>query len=411
MNKINDHYAVNSPISSLLTFDEARDKLLESVQMTDNVISISAIHAVGKILAEDVFAQVHIPTFPNSAMDGFALLAVDWLENKPLLISQKIFAGATPQTLKKGTAARLFTGSIMPDGADTVVLQEDCHYDEKEVVIHQKPVAGQHIRQQGEDVRCGQLLLKKGQKLAAKHIGYLVAAGIVNVNVYKPLLVGLLATGDELCEPGTPLAVGQIYNSNMYLLKAELEQLGCIVQAMFERDDIEKISDAFLALCSCNDVVLSTGGVSVGDADLVKQAINRWGELQLWKVAMKPGKPLSFGKVLDTPILGLPGNPVSAFATFHLFAKPFLQKMQGEKNADMDSLMYYPLCLQEAMQPKREEFLRVRLERIDGQWCLLPYPQQGSGVLSSVIWATGFARVPMNAITKSGDSVAYIPFD
>jgi molybdopterin molybdotransferase len=361
------------------------------------------------VLAEDVYASCHVPPQDNSAMDGFALRCADWQQGKALPLSQKIFAGAAPLVLLEGTAARLFTGSVVPEGADAVVLQEDCEFNDAHVVINEMPVTGQHIRRAGEDIQKGQLLLSKGVRLAAKHIGYLVAAGVTYVNVYEALKVGLLATGDEICEPGTQLAIGQIYNSNLYMLKAELEQLGCVVQAIFERDDVDKISDAFLVLCSENDVVLSIGGVSVGDADFVKQAISRRGSLSMWKVAMKPGKPLSFGCMLDKPVMGLPGNPVSAFATFHLFAKPFLQTMQGLQQACSES-MFYPLHLDRALQPKREEFLRVRKVLLNGEWWLMPFQHQGSGVLSSVVWASGFARVPMNALTQHGDQVVYWEF-
>jgi molybdopterin molybdotransferase len=326
-----------------------------------------------------------------------------------LPVSQKIFAGAVPKAMQAQTAARLFTGSVVPEFADAVVLQENCDVNHDMVTIREMPKPGQHIRRRGEDICFGQLLLTKGTRLQPKHIGYLVSGGVVQVPVYKTLSVGLLATGDEICEPGTVLAIGQIYNSNLYMLRAELEHLGFTVQARHVCDDLGLIKEAFSDLCRHSDVVLSIGGVSVGDADFVKQAIGDLGELRIWKVAMKPGKPVSYGRVLGKPIIGLPGNPVSAFATFHLFAKYYLLIMQGVLLADQ-SMKKYPIILDEPVEPQREEFIRVQLRCIDGEEWLVPYLHQGSGVLSSVVWATGFARISMAQITRHGDKVPYIAF-
>lgn len=394
----------------MLTFDEAQLQLLAAVQQPlqkTEVIPVS--HVLGRILAENIYAIVDVPPQDNSAMDGFAVRCADIPAHGTLPVSQKIFAGAAPDRMQANTAVRLFTGSVVPDYADAVILQEDCSYDETSVTINQMPEVGQHIRRQGEDIKKGALLITTGTKLEAKHIGYMVAGGIAHVNVYQRLSIGLLATGDELREPGDKLDIGQIHNSNLYMLKAELQAMGFMVEAQFVRDDLSMIAGAFAQLCINNDVVLSIGGVSVGDADLVKQAISQLGEMQLWKVAMKPGKPLSFGKILDKPVIGLPGNPVSAFAAFHLFAKPFLLKLQGVQ-ASPQVGRKYPVKLDKALNPKREEFLRVQLQCLgDAEW-LVPFPHQGSGVLSSVVWATGFARIPKDEITRDADKVVYIPF-
>lgn len=395
----------------MLTFDQARQQLLGTIeQPLQHTESIAVTQALGRILAEDVYAFADVPPQDNSAMDGFAVYCADVLQNNILPVSQRIFAGAAPDVLSPNTVARLFTGSVVPEGADAVVLQEDCSYTESEVTIHETPLPGQHIRRQGEDIRQGMLLLQKGMRLQARHIGYLVAGGIVNVSVRKPLAVGLLATGDEIREPGTALATGQIYNSNLYMLKAELQSLGFVVQAQCVGDDVQLITDAFAGLALNNDVVLSIGGVSVGDADFVKQAIGSLGELHLWKVSMKPGKPLSFGNVSGKPVVGLPGNPVSAFATFHLFAKPYLLAMQGEFKPVLP-VKTYPVKLEKNMNPKREEFLRVQVQWMEGEEWLVPYPHQGSGVLGSVVWAQGFARIPQGQVTCPGDKVAYISFE
>jgi molybdopterin molybdotransferase len=394
----------------MLTFDEARQQLLGTIaQSAADTEMIPVGQALGRILADDIAALCDVPPQNNSAMDGFAVRCADIPDNATLPVSQKIFAGAAPESMQAKTAVRLFTGSVVPDYADAVILQEDCTYDETSVTFHELPRLGQHIRRQGEDIKKGDVLISKGIRLQAKHIGYMVAGGIVDVSVYRPLSIGLLATGDELKEPGSALAVGQIYNSNLYMLQAELQALGFLVEARYVRDDVALIVAAFKQLCTNNDVVLSIGGVSVGDADLVKQAISQLGEMQLWKVSMKPGKPLSFGQILEKPVIGLPGNPVSAFATFHLFAKPFLLQLQGlQSSINVDKK--YPVKLDKAMNPKREEFLRVQLQWIGGEEWLVPFAHQGSGVLGSVVWATGFARIPQDAITRDGDKVAYIPY-
>jgi molybdopterin molybdotransferase len=394
----------------MLTFDQAKKQLLDSLSNTHRSTETITLHeALGRVLASDVYAQCDVPFQDNSAMDGFAVCCADVRHHSTLPISQKIFAGAAPGIMQPATAVRLFTGSVVPPYADAVVPQEDCAYNEAKVTINEMPVMGQHIRKKGEDIQMGQMLLKKGVKLQPKHIAYMVAGGLSAISVFKILKVGVLATGDEICEPGSTLAIGQIYNSNQYMLSAELQALGFVVQSLHVRDDVELIKAAFVLLCENNDVVLSIGGVSVGDADFVKQAISELGDLNLWKVAMKPGKPLSYGKVLEKPIIGLPGNPVSAFATYHLFAKPYLLQLQGiiaEENPNT----YYPIQLTKALNPKREEFLRVQLQIIDESAYLVPFHHQGSGVISSVVWATGFARIPKDQITQSGNEVAYIPF-
>lgn len=394
----------------MLTFDQAREQLLAAApQAVTATMTLPVVQALGRVLASDVFAVCSMPPQDNSAMDGFALRCSDVCDGVALPVSQKIFAGHAPHPLEPGTAARLFTGSVVPEGADAVVLQEDCEYSDTQVCVKELPQPGQHIRRCGEDIRAWQLLAGKGTRLEPRHIGYLVAGGVLAVEVYNTLAVGLLATGDEIREPGATLAVGQIYNSNLYMLQAELQRLGFRVQARHVRDDVQLIAEAFAGLASTCDVLLSIGGVSVGEADFVKEAIGQLGALELWKVSMKPGKPLSFGHILGKPVIGLPGNPVSAFATFHLFAKPYLCRLQGMTVAAPEPRCY-PVQLHKPLAPKREEFLRVRLESIGGEEWLVPYPHQGSGVLGSVVWASGFARIPQGQETASGARVAYIPF-
>ena len=393
----------------MISFDEARERLLAAVSVCKDVESVEIINACHRVLAEDLFAPCDVPPHDNSAMDGFALRAEDVVGNAALPISQKVFAGMAPQPLESGTAVRLFTGSVIPEGADTVVPQENCDYDDEKVTINELSDKGVHIRRRGEDITSGQKIITKGTLLKPGHIGLLASLGIASVAAYRVLRVGLLSTGDELVEPGTPLKPGQIYNSNSPMLKAELEKLGFSVDMRHAEDDLELITETLRQLSENNDLVLSIGGVSVGEADFVKKAVESLGSLDLWKVAIKPGKPLSYGTIAGTPAMGLPGNPVASFATFHLFAKPYLYKMQG-LIAEEQSPQRIVIRLDKPLNPKREEFVRVQLRVIEGEPQLVLYSHQGSGVLSSVAWASGFARIPMNATTSDGDLVEYLPF-
>lgn len=393
----------------MLSFDEARAKLLAAVKITQNKEIIRLADACHRVLAVDIFAPCDVPPHDNSAMDGFALIAADVAATSKLPISQKIFAGMAPEPIKPGTAVRLFTGSVIPVGVDTVVPQENCAYDDATVTINELSDLGVHIRRRGEDITKGQKIIVQGTLLKPGHIGLLASLGIAAIEVYKTLRVGLLSTGDELVEPGTALQPGQIYNSNSPMLQAELQKLGFIVETRHAQDNLQLITDAFRQLAENNDLVLSIGGVSVGEADFVKTAVESLGSLDLWRVAIKPGKPLSFGYIAGTPAMGLPGNPVASFATFHLFAKPYLYKMQGLQ-AEEQSPQRIAIKLAKPVHPKREEFVRVQLRVVDGEQQLVLYSHQGSGVLSSVAWASGFARIPMNTTTQDGDRVAYLPF-
>ena len=393
----------------MISFDEASAKLLAAVDITKNKEPVNILEACNRVLAVDIFAPCYVPPHDNSAMDGFALRAEDVASTSTLPISQKVFAGMAPESLQQGTAVRLFTGSVIPDGADTVVPQENCDYDDEKVTINELSEPGLHIRRRGEDITEGQKIITQGTLLKPGHIGLLASLGIATVEAYKVLKVGLLSTGDELVDPGTALQAGQIYNSNSPMLKAELEKLGFIVEVRHAEDTLELITEAFRQLGENNDLVLSIGGVSVGEADFVKAAVESLGSLDLWKVAIKPGKPLSFGHIAGTPAMGLPGNPVASFATFHLFAKPYLYKMQGLQEEER-ALQSIAIQLERPLSPKREEFVRVQLQVVNGEQKLVLYSHQGSGVLSSVAWASGFARIPMNITTSDGDKVPYLPF-
>jgi molybdopterin molybdotransferase len=393
----------------MLGFDEARAKLLAMAVPVSAVDEVALAAAHNRVLACDVFAACDVPPHDNSAMDGFALRAADLGSDGILPVSQRIFAGMAPAPLQPGTAARIFTGSVVPEGADTVVPQEDCDYSDECVTIRELAPVGLHIRKRGEDITRGQKIISVGTLLKPGHIGLLASLGIGSVKIFRPLRVGLLSTGNEIVAPGTLLQPGQIYNSNAPMLRAELEKLGLAVDVRHAIDDVTVITDTLRDMASKNDLLLSIGGVSVGEADFIKSAIRALGTLDLWKVAIKPGKPLSFGRIAGIPAIGLPGNPVAAFATFQLFARPFLLVMQGVPDAGL-APQQLPVRLKRPMRPAREEFIRVQFQVNGGQEELVPYPHQGSGVLSSVAWATGFARIPMERETADGDRVSYLPF-
>jgi len=422
----------------LLSFDEAKSRLLENVNCIAEVESVAVFKAVGLVLAEDVSAPIDIPPFENSAMDGIAFnyaeLKKALSQKQDLSIQQTVYAGHKPAVMPSmeqlknaqgaggiesdglGLVARIFTGAAMPQGTDTVVLQEDCVFEGDRVSIAESELQlmreGQHVRKQGEDIQKGSVVLHKGRRLKAQDIGLLFSLGLQGVQVFKPLRVAVISTGDELREPGQSLALGQIYNSNAPMLLSALQEAGFQAERFHVEDDLQKTVEQFEYCAKHFDALMSIGGVSVGDADYVKAAIDQLGQVDFWKVAMKPGKPLAIGQVSGVPLLGLPGNPVSSFASWQLFALPFLRSLQGQADKpECRPEMTFPILLERAQQPKRETFMRVQRVFINGQWCLQPYTHQGSGVLSSVVYSEGFARIRNDRETKPFDLVAFISFD
>jgi molybdopterin molybdotransferase len=397
----------------MLSFDAARSQLLCAGSLLSAVEEIPLAQAVGRVLAVDVVSASPVPPFDNSAMDGVAFSIDAVVPNTQggceLPLSQTVFAGSQSVALELGTAARIFTGAMLPQGADTVVLQENCDIREASVIVPTDCVAGQYIRRRGEDIQQGQLLLSRGQRLKASDIGLLASVGVAKLQAYVPLRIALISSGDELRNAGEALVLGQIYNSCGPMLTALLQQAGFVVESFCLADDLDASCELLQHCAQSFDVLVSIGGVSVGDKDFIKQALERVGQLHLWKVAMKPGKPFSFGQIAAVPLLGLPGNPVSAFASLQLFGLDFLLQAQGCVPCEKP-LQFYPIILEQELQPQREEFLRVSLLQRDGVWLLQPYRQQGSGVLSSVAQCTGFARISNQRLTRSMDAVAYWPF-
>jgi molybdopterin molybdotransferase len=396
---------------SLLSFDEALQKLLAAARPVAQVEEVDTVAAAGRVLARAQSSGLTVPPLDNSAMDGYAVRTADIpAAGVRLPVAQRIPAGAVGMPLAPGTTARIFTGAPLPAGADAVVMQELCeHAGEGVVQINHVPRAGEHIRRAGEDIRSGAGILAAGTRLAPQDIGLAASVGLSTLPVFRRLRVAVFFTGDELSMPGEALKPGGIYNSNRYSLRGLLAALGCEVRDLgIVRDTLEATRTALRAAAEDSDVIITSGGVSVGEEDHVKAAVQAEGALDLWKIAIKPGKPLAFGKVSsrDTAFIGLPGNPVSTFVTFLVLVRPFLLASQGARvtaprgltmRADFD----WP-------QPdRRREFLRVRINAGGG---LDLYPNQSSGVLTSCAWADGLVDNPPAQAVARGELVRFLPF-
>ena len=391
---------------SLLPVEEALSRLLALAEATPidarEIVSLAA--ADGRVLATDLVAGLDLPPWPNSAMDGYALRLADW-QGEPLPVSQRILAGQAPEPLQPGTCARIFTGAPLPAGADTVEMQENAEILADGRVRFLEPIkVGQNVRPQGQETRAGEVVLPAGTRLGPVELGLAASLGCAVLVVRRRPRVAVVSTGDELVEPGQPLGPGQIYNSNRSLLCAWLQRLGCEVRdAGILPDDAQRTREALAALGDA-DLILSTGGVSVGEADHLGQVLREEGELALWKLAIKPGKPLTCGHFRGVPVLGLPGNPASTLVTFALLARPYLLRRLGVQRVA-------PLSVEVAAgfawsKPgKRREYLRARLE--NGRAVL--YPNQSSGVLRSAAWADGLVEVLEERSYAEGDVLRFIP--
>ncbi|AZE88409.1 gephyrin-like molybdotransferase Glp [Pseudomonas orientalis] len=360
----------------------------------------------GRVLAQDLVSTLDLPPWPNSAMDGYALRVADW-SGEPLPVSQRIFAGNAPEPLAPGTCARIFTGAPVPQGADCVEMQENAIIHSDERVSFSEPLqAGQNIRPQGQETTVGELVLPAGTRLGPIELGLAASLGRDRLEVVRRVRVAVLSTGDELIEPGLPLGPGQIYNSNRRVLCSWLTRMGCeVIDAGILPDDLEQTRTRLAELGSV-DLILSTGGVSVGEADFLGIALREEGELALWKLAIKPGKPLTCGHFRGVPVIGLPGNPASTLVTFALLARPYLLRRQGVE--DVQPLRFeVPAGFVWAKPGNRREYLRGRIE----QGKAVIYHNQSSGVLRSAAWAEGFVEVMEGTTLAAGDRVNFIPLN
>lgn len=381
---------------TLLSVESARQQMVDGVDAIKNTETLDLMQAFGRVLAQAYSAGIDVPPADNSAMDGYAVNSIGLQVNSTITVSQHVAAGDIAAPLLTGTAARILTGAEIPAGADAVIIQENCTLDNNQIRLNAPVKPWENIRPQGQDIAAGTRLFEKGHYLRPQDIGLLASVNIAAVEVYKPLRVMVFSTGNELIEPGQQQTPGKIYNSNRYLLTGLLRMLNCeVIDGGIIADSHNAIRDALQAAAATADVIISSGGVSVGDADYVKDAVTGLGKLMLWKINLKPGKPLAFGYIADTPFIGIPGNPVSAFVTFILLVRPLLCKRQGRKIMPARSLRL-PAAFQLPNPRKRCEYLRGRITEQGVEI----YPQQSSGALSSVVWADCLVRV------NEGESVA-----
>ncbi|MBM3366310.1 MAG: molybdopterin molybdotransferase MoeA [Betaproteobacteria bacterium] len=400
----------------MLSVQEALDFLLKSVRSVSDIEQLSTLDATGRVLAADQLSQLDVPPMDNTQMDGYAVRASDCASGAAVLpVSQRIPAGHVGAPLQPGTVARIFTGALIPEGADAVVMQEQCALDEStgQVTVQHSPRSGEWVRRRGEDIREGSTILTRGTLLRAQELGLAASVGLATLPVYRRLKVGVFFTGDELTMPGEPLKLGAIYNSNRFMLRGLLQQFGCdIIDLGNIPDSRDATRDALRKAADGNDLIITSGGVSVGEEDHVKPAVEAEGKLNLWQIAIKPGKPLAFGEVrrmtAQTPafFIGLPGNPVSSFVTFLIFVRPFIQALQG---AQVKPPRKYPMRADFAWAKpdRRNEFLRVRVNDAGG---LDLFPNQGSAVLTSTVWGDGLIDNPPGQAIQPGDTVHFIPF-
>ena len=402
--------------NGLMPVAEAIERLMAAGgRHVPEVESVRLEEALGRVLAEDIRASMDVPPAANSAMDGYAIRVEDLqgAASWNLPVSQRIPAGAAPLPLLPGTVARIFTGAVMPPGADAVIMQENTRIPEAGRVEILHPVMrGENVRGAGQDITCGDRIMRLGDRVGAAAVGMLASLGVARVRVYRRLRVAVVSTGDELVEPGNPLAhPGQIYNSNRYLLGALLRQSGCeVLDAGIIPDRLEDTIRTLVDLSAETDVIVSSGGVSVGEEDHVKTAVESVGELDFWRIAIKPGKPLAFGRVGNTAFIGLPGNPQAVWITFLILARPYLLQRQGQRSRCHIRPVSVAAGFDVSKPLKREEYFRVRIEESDSGLILSKHPNQSSGVLSSSLWADGLACIPAGKTVRAGEMVEFYPF-
>lgn len=395
---------------NLTSLDDALTHLLARARVVTQTCTLPLHQTLGRVLASDIAVPADVPPADNSAVDGYAVRASDLADHQVLPVSGRVAAGEPPGELAPGTTVRIFTGSEIPAGADSVVMQERTEQKDNGIAVTAAVAAGQNIRRQGQDLKQGDIALSAGTPIRPQEMGLLGSMGIGEITVLRRLKVAVFSTGDELVDPGQPLQPGQIYNTNRFTLTGLLEAVGCeITRCDTLRDERNATRDSLLNAAQAADLIITSGGVSVGEEDHVRAVLEGEGELSLWRLAIKPGKPLAFGAIGDTPILGLPGNPAAVLVTFLVAGLPYIRHCQGNRR-------YRPLGEPLAAgftvdkASIRREFLRARKEAGPNGVVVQAYPNQSSGVLSSACWGDGLAVVPEDTTVTPGDTIRYYSF-
>ncbi len=416
---------------SLISVAEALEQLLAAVRPVQQVEVVPTLEANGRVLALDQRSLLDVPSRDNTQMDGYAVRTADCVNGAARLpVSQRIPAGHVGQPLQAGTVARIFTGAMIPEGADAVVMQEQCEFEPAaayeangldHVTIRHQPKSGEWIRRAGEDIRADSVILPAGTRLHPQQLGMAASVGLAELPVVRRLRVGVFYTGDELAMPGESLKPGAIYNSNRFILHGLLQNFGCEIEDYgIVPDTLDATRDTLRRAAERNDLIITSGGVSVGEEDHIKPAVEAEGHINMWQISVKPGKPLAFGEIHrpdtgdavqaqgnDTVFfLGLPGNPVSSLVTFALFVRPFMLRLQGVKDVTPKR---YPMRADFVLDKKdrRNEFLRARVNAKGG---LDLFPNQSSGVLTSTVWGDGLIDNPAETTIAQGELVQFIPF-
>ncbi len=402
--------------SEMLSVEEARSLIAQSSLQLTTEETIDLQDSIGRILAKDVHSAINVPPANNSAVDGFAFSHRDFETiGDGEFINVGISAAGRPfeDTVKTGNCVKIFTGALMPDGCDTVAMIEDIIQEGSRINLPTSLKQGANCRLAGEDIQEGAKLLSKGDSLRPQELGYLASVGIGQVPVFRKLKVAVVSTGDELTEPGSPLKKGGIYDSNRYILGALLKNFGCEVHDYgIVRDSFDAIRETLIKSASETDLILTSGGVSMGDEDHVKDVVEDTGSLHFWRIAIKPGRPLALGQIAATPFVGLPGNPVAALICAIQFVRPMIAHLTGETSYCLPSPIMAKAEFDMQKKAGRREWLRGRYcPSKEGGFQIEKFSMDGSGIVSSLIWANGLIELDESLTEiKKGDLIKFLPF-